>query len=70
VALATTLIVIFNRRDIAYAAVIVWALVAIMDKQMPVQEVAWAASASAIVVTVGLIAVGIRYLTRSSKASA
>ena len=60
VALVITLIVIFKRKDIAYAAVIVWALVGIMNKQVAVQEVALAASASAIVLTVGMIAVGIR----------
>lgn len=69
VALVITVIVMIKRRDIAYGAVIVWALVGIVNKQMAIQAVVWAASASAIVVTVALIVVAASFFTRPSKAS-
>ncbi len=56
VALAITLTVIITRRDVAYSLVLIWALVGIIVKQTENQSVVITAAASAIIITVALVA--------------
>lgn len=60
VATAVTLTIIFTRSDIAYTAVIVWALAGIVVKQSPTPLVAGTAAVMAVVVVVALVASRIR----------
>jgi TspO/MBR family len=56
VAAILTLTIIMQRRDVAYTAVLVWALVGIYVKQSPTPVVAYSALAVAVIVAVALIA--------------
>jgi hypothetical protein len=55
VALLITLIVIFARKDIAYALVIIWALVGIAMNQSEHQNIVTTAEISAVIIAVALI---------------
>jgi translocator protein len=59
-ALLITGVMLWTRRDIAYAAVLVWALTGIYLKQMAVPTVAYAALGSAIIIIVLAIFVTIK----------
>jgi len=50
-ALLITVLVLWNRRDIAYAAVLVWALTGIYLKQIAIPIVSYAALGSALIIT-------------------
>jgi hypothetical protein len=60
VATAITLTIIFTRSDIAYTAVIVWALAGIAVKQSPTPLIAGTAAVMAVVVVVALVASRLR----------
>jgi hypothetical protein len=55
VALATTSLVVFTRRDVAYGLVIMWALVGIAVKQSGNQSIVTATEISAVVMAVALV---------------
>lgn len=55
IAAILTLTIIVQRRDVAYTAVLVWALVGIYVKQSPTPVVAYMALAVALVVTIALL---------------
>ena len=56
IAAAVTLTIVITRRDVAYTAVIVWALVGIVVKQSDTALVAVTAGLMAIVVSVAALA--------------
>ncbi|MFX1591045.1 MAG: hypothetical protein ACFFC1_23155, partial [Promethearchaeota archaeon] len=65
VAVAITYIILFLRRDVAYSLVIVWALLGIYIKQSVLNlTVATTALIALIVVLVGIILVGIKWLKK------
>lgn len=65
VAVAITYIILFLRRDVAYSLVIVWALLGIYLKQSVLNlTVANTALISLIVVLLGIVLVGIRWLRK------
>ena len=55
VATAITLRLIFTRRDVAYSAVLVWALIGIVVKQAAIPTVALTAGAMVVVIVVALV---------------
>ena len=59
VALGVTVVVLASRRDIAYALVILWALIGIAVNQAPVPDVANAAWIGAALATVALVATAV-----------
>jgi benzodiazapine receptor len=61
IAMIITLAVTATRRDIAYSLVIVWALVGIIVKQSPYQNIVVAAEISAIIIAIALTVVIIAY---------
>jgi hypothetical protein len=55
VALVISLLVIFTRRDIAYALVLIWALTGIAVKQSGNQNVVTTSEVSAIIIAIALV---------------
>jgi len=56
VALAITVLVVITRKDVAYALVIIWALVGIAVKQSENQTIIMLTEASAVIVAIALVA--------------
>ena len=57
VALAITVVVVITRKDVAYALVIIWALVGIAVKQSGNQTIVMLTEASAVIVAIALVVI-------------
>lgn len=63
------LLMLWTRRDVGYAAVLVWAFLGIAVKQRPVESVAFGALAAAVVIALAGVALAGRYSGPERRAS-
>ncbi len=63
------IVMLWRHRDLAYAAVLVWAFIGIAVKQRGVESVAFGALAAAVILALGVVAIGGRYRGPERRAS-